>query len=194
MKLIFATANDNKAIELQELMGDLIQIQSLKDLSFTQEIEETETTLEGNSKLKAHVVFDAYNRPCFADDTGLEVEALNGAPGVFSARYSGPNCNSSENMALLLKNLANFSNKKARFRTVITYRDEMEIIQFEGIVNGIIIGKGRGNYGFGYDPIFIPDGSQLTFAEMPLEEKNKFSHRARAFEKLKSYLMDKLQA
>ena len=94
MKLIFATANDNKAIELQELMGDLIQIQSLKDLSFTQEIEETETTLEGNSKLKAHVVFDAYNRPCFADDTGLEVEALNGAPGVFSARYSGPNCNS----------------------------------------------------------------------------------------------------
>jgi len=194
MKLIFATANDNKAIELQKLMGGLIQIQSLKDLSFTHEIEETETTLEGNSKLKADVVFEAFNRPCFADDTGLEVEALNGAPGVYSARYSGPDCNAEQNMALLLNNLVGYSNTKARFRTVITYRDEMEVIQFEGIVNGNIIGEGRGSYGFGYDPIFIPDGSQLTFAQMSLEEKNKFSHRARAFAKLKSYLMNKLHA
>ena len=192
MKLIFATANNNKAIELQELMGDLIQIQSLKDLSFSQEIEETETTLEGNSKLKADVVFAEFKRPCFADDTGLEVEALDGAPGVFSARYSGPDFNAERNMALLLKNLDEYSNKKARFRTVITYRDENESIQFEGIVNGEIISEGIGNYGFGYDPIFIPDGSKLTFAQMRLEEKNKFSHRARAFTKLKAYLIEKI--
>ena len=192
MKLIFATANNNKAIELQELMGDLIQIQSLKDLSFSQEIEETETTLEGNSKLKADVVFTEFKRPCFADDTGLEVEALDGAPGVFSARYSGPDFNAERNMALLLKNLDEYSNKKARFRTVITYRDENESIQFEGIVNGEIISEGIGNYGFGYDPIFIPDGSKLTFAQMRLEEKNKFSHRARAFTKLKAYLIEKI--
>ena len=171
-----------------------IIIVGLDDFPQIGEIEETGSTLLENSLIKARTVHKITGLPALADDTGLEVDALDGAPGVFSARYSGPNCNSSENMALLLKNLANFSNKKARFRTVITYRDEMEIIQFEGIVNGIIIGKGRGNYGFGYDPIFIPDGSQLTFAEMPLEEKNKFSHRARAFEKLKSYLMDKLQA
>ena len=192
MKLIFATANENKAIELQKLMGDLIQIQGLKDLSFTQEIEETETTLEGNSKLKADAVFSEFKRACFADDTGLEVEALNGAPGVFSARYAGPDCNPERNMALLLKNLDEYSNKKARFRTVITYRDEKETIQFEGIINGEIISEGTGNYGFGYDPIFIPDGSQLTFAQMPLDEKNKFSHRARAFTKLKAYLINRI--
>ena len=138
------------------------------------------------------MVFKSFNRPCFADDTGLEVEALNGAPGVFSARYSGLDCNSSKNMALLLKNLAGFPNKKARFRTVITFREEKETTQFEGVVEGKIIAERRGNYGFGYDPIFIPDGSQLTFAQMTLEEKNKFSHRARAFAKLKAYLMGKI--
>lgn len=192
MKLIFATANDNKAFELQKLMGDFIEIQSLKDLLYTKDIEETETTLEGNSKLKADTIFDAFNRPCFADDTGLEVEALNGAPGVYSARYSGPACNAEQNMALLLKNLVSHSNKKARFRTVITYREFEKNIQFEGVIEGKIIAERRGEYGFGYDPIFIPDGSQLTFAQMPLEEKNKFSHRARAFAKLKAYLMDKM--
>lgn len=192
MKLIFATANDNKAFELQKLMGDFIEIQSLKDLLYTKDIEETETTLEGNSKLKADTIFDAFNRPCFADDTGLEVEALNGAPGVYSARYSGPACNAEQNMALLLKNLVSHSNKKARFRTVITYREFEKTIQFEGVIEGKIIAERRGEYGFGYDPIFIPDGSQLTFAQMTLEEKNKFSHRARAFAKLKAYLMDKM--
>tara|TARA_B100001063_G_scaffold65322_1_gene59303 strand:- start:546 stop:1130 length:585 start_codon:yes stop_codon:yes gene_type:complete len=192
MKLIFATANDNKAFELQKLMGDFIEIQSLKDLLYTKDIEETETTLEGNSKLKSDTIFDAFNRPCFADDTGLEVEALNGAPGVYSARYSGPACNAEQNMALLLKNLVSHSNKKARFRTVITYREFEKTIQFEGVIEGKIIAERRGEYGFGYDPIFIPDGSQLTFAQMTLEEKNKFSHRARAFAKLKAYLMDKM--
>ena len=193
MKLIFATANNNKAIELQELLGDFIQIQNLKDLSFSQEIEETETTLEGNSKLKADTVFEAFNRPCFADDTGLEVEALNGAPGVYSARYSGSACNAEQNMALLLKNLTEHSNKKARFRTVITYRESNLSLQFEGIVDGRIIDEKRGGYGFGYDPVFIPDGTDRTFAQMPLEEKNNFSHRARAFAKLKAHLMNKLQ-
>ena len=192
MKLIFATANDNKAFELQKLMGDFIEIQSLKDLLYTKDIEETETTLEGNSRLKADTIFDAFNRPCFADDTGLEVEALNGDPGVYSARYSGPACNAEQNMTLLLKNLVSHSNKKARFRTVITYREFEKTIQFEGVIEGKIIAERRGEYGFGYDPIFIPDGSQLTFAQMPLEEKNKFSHRARAFAKLKAYLMDKM--
>ena len=192
MKLIFATANDNKAFELQKLMGDFIEIQSLKDLLYTKDIEETETTLEGNSKLKSDTIFDAFNRPCFADDTGLEVEALNGAPGVYSARYSGPACNAEQNMALLLKNLVSHSNKKARFRTVITYREFEKTIQFEGVIEGKIIAERRGEYGFGYDPIFIPDGSQLTFAQMTLEEKNKFSHRARAFAKLKAYLMDNM--
>ncbi len=194
MKLIFATANDNKSFELQKLMGDFIEIQSLKDLLYTENIEETETTLEGNSRLKANVIFDAFNRPCFADDTGLEVEALNGAPGVYSARYSGPDCNAEQNMALLLKNLVGHSNTKARFRTVITYREFEKIIQFEGVVEGKIIAEKRGEHGFGYDPIFVPSGSDKTFAQMHLEEKNKFSHRARAFTKLKTYLMDKVNA
>ena len=192
MKLIFATANDNKAFELQKLMGDFIEIQSLKDLLYTQDIKETETTLEGNSKLKADTIFDAFNRPCFADDTGLEVDALKGAPGVYSARYSGPDCNAEQNMTLLLKTLVGHSNTKARFRTVITYREFEKTIQFEGVVTGKIIAKRRGEYGFGYDPIFVPSGSDKTFAQMPLEEKNRFSHRARAFAKLKSYLIDKL--
>tara|TARA_B100001059_G_C17770983_1_gene548411 strand:- start:59 stop:643 length:585 start_codon:yes stop_codon:yes gene_type:complete len=194
MKLIFATANDNKSFELQKLMGDFIEIQSLKDLLYTENIEETETTLEGNSRLKANVIFDAFNRPCFADDTGLEVEALNGAPGVYSARYSGPDCNAEQNMALLLKNLVGHSNTKARFRTVITYREFEKTIQFEGVVEGKIIAEKRGEHGFGYDPIFVPSGSDKTFAQMHLEEKNKFSHRARAFTKLKTYLMDKVNA
>lgn len=191
MKLIFATSNQNKAIELQELMGNSIKIESLKELGFTEEIEETKTTLEGNSKLKAEAVYHAFGRACFADDTGLEVEALDGAPGVFSARYSGPDCNAENNMNLLLTNLQDFDNKNARFRTVITYVSKGFFVQFEGLVEGKIINKKRGGYGFGYDPIFVPDGSELTFSEMTLEEKNRYSHRARAFAKLKSYLLAK---
>lgn len=191
MKLIFATSNQNKAIELQELMGNSIKIESLKELGFTEEIEETKTTLEGNSKLKAEVIYHAFGRACFADDTGLEVEALDGAPGVFSARYSGPDCNAENNMNLLLTNLQDFDNKNARFRTVITYVSKGVFVQFEGLVEGKIINKKRGGYGFGYDPIFVPDGSELTFSEMTLEEKNRYSHRARAFAKLKSYLLAK---
>jgi len=189
MKLIFATSNENKAVELQRLMGDTIEIESLKSLNFMQDIVESEDTLEGNSLLKANTVFNHFNRACFADDTGLEVDALDGAPGVYSARYAGPTCDSENNMALLLRNLENTENLKARFRTVITFKSLGTTKQFEGIVDGNIVLEKRGSKGFGYDPIFKPNLSELTFGEMTLEQKNEFSHRARAFAKLKDYLL-----
>ena len=189
MKLIFATSNENKAVELQKLMGDTIEIESLKSLNFMQDIVESEDTLEGNSLLKANTVFNHFNRACFADDTGLEVDALDGAPGVYSARYAGPTCDSENNMALLLRNLENTENLKARFRTVITFKSLGTTKQFEGIVDGNIVLEKRGSKGFGYDPIFKPNSSELTFGEMTLEQKNEFSHRARAFTKLKDYLL-----
>jgi len=189
MKLIFATSNENKAVELQRLMGDTIEIESLKSLNFMQDIVESEDTLEGNSLLKANTVFNHFNRACFADDTGLEVDALDGAPGVYSARYAGPTCDSENNMALLLRNLGNTENLKARFRTVITFKSLGTTKQFEGIVDGNIVLEKRGSKGFGYDPIFKPNLSELTFGEMTLEQKNEFSHRARAFAKLKDYLL-----
>lgn len=189
MKLIFATANDNKAIELQKLMGDTIEIESLKSLGFTEDIVESEDSLEGNSLLKADTVFNHFNRACFADDTGLEVDALDGAPGVYSARYAGPTCDSEKNMALLLRNLSNTENLKARFRTVITFKSIGITKQFEGVIDGTIVLEKRGSKGFGYDPIFKPNSSDLTFGEMTLEQKNEFSHRARAFAKLKGYLL-----
>ena len=189
MKLIFATANDNKAIELQKLMGDTIEIESLKSLGFAQDIVESEDSLEGNSLLKADTVFNHFNRACFADDTGLEVDALDGDPGVYSARYAGPTCDSEKNMALLLRNLSNTENLKARFRTVITFKSIGITKQFEGVVDGTIVLEKRGSKGFGYDPIFKPNSSDLTFGEMTLEEKNEFSHRAKAFAKLKGYLL-----
>lgn len=189
MKLIFATSNENKAVELQRLMGDTIEIESLKSLNFMQDIVESEDTLEGNSLLKANTVFNHFNRACFADDTGLEVDALDGAPGVYSARYAGPTCDSENNMALLLRNLGNTENLKARFRTVITFKSLGTTKQFEGIVDGNIVLEKRGSKGFGYDPIFKPNLSELTFGEMTLKQKNEFSHRARAFAKLKDYLL-----
>ena len=189
MKLIFATSNENKAVELQRLMGDTIEIESLKSLNFMQDIVESEDTLEGNSLLKANTVFNHFNRACFADDTGLEVDALDGAPGVYSARYAGPTCDPENNMALLLRNLGSTENLKARFRTVITFKSLGTTKQFEGIVDGTIVLEKRGSKGFGYDPIFKPNSSELTFGEMTLEQKNEFSHRARAFAKLKDYLL-----
>jgi len=189
MKLIFATSNENKAVELQRLMGDSIEIESLKSLNFMQDIVESEDTLEGNSLLKANTVFNHFNRACFADDTGLEVDALDGAPGVYSARYAGPTCDSENNMDLLLRNLGNTENLKARFRTVITFKSLGTTKQFEGIVDGTIVLEKRGSKGFGYDPIFKPNSSELTFGEMTLKQKNEFSHRARAFAKLKDYLL-----
>ena len=188
MKLIFATHNANKTAEIQQLLGDDFELLSLIDLSYHQEIPETANTLEGNSKIKADVIHHYFNLPCFADDTGLEVESLGGEPGVYSARYAGVEKNAQKNMDLLLNKLEGINNRRARFRTVITYKTKAGIHQFEGIIEGEIIERKIGDYGFGYDPIFKPKGLDVTFAEMSTEQKNQYSHRARAFEKLKAFL------
>ena len=188
MKLIFASHNENKVSEIQNLLGERFNLLSLKELSYYDDIPETSETLEGNSIIKADTVFEQFNMPCFADDTGLEVDALGEEPGVYSARYGGEDKNADKNMDLLLKKLHGNSNRSARFRTVITYRIQNETHQFEGVIDGNIISEKIGTYGFGYDPIFIPKGSQKTFAQMSTEEKNQFSHRSRAFEKLRIFL------
>ena len=188
MELIFASHNENKVSEIQNLLGERFNLLSLKELSYYDDIPETSETLEGNSIIKADTVFEQFNMPCFADDTGLEVDALGGEPGVYSARYGGEDKNADKNMDLLLKKLHGNSNRSARFRTVITYRIQNETHQFEGVIDGNIISEKIGTYGFGYDPIFIPKGSQKTFAQMSTEEKNQFSHRSRAFEKLRIFL------
>lgn len=188
MELIFATQNPNKAIEINAKLGSTFSITDLKQLNITEDIPETENTLEGNALLKARYVFNKTKRNCFADDTGLEVESLNGEPGVLSARYAGLQKNSTDNMELLLKNLEAKANRKAQFRTVIALIIDGKEHLFEGIAKGEIIKHQQGNEGFGYDPIFVPNGYNTTFAEMSLEEKNTLSHRAKAFEKMKDFL------
>ena len=188
MRLIFATHNDNKVLEIQNILGDHFELISLKELSFHNEIPETADTLEGNSMLKANAIYQAFEMSCFADDTGLEVDALGGAPGVYSARYAGSNKDAADNMNLLLENLASHSNRKARFRTVITYKTSQQVMQFEGLIEGEILFEKKGEYGFGYDPIFLPNGASKTFAQMTMSEKNQYSHRSRAFEKLRAFL------
>jgi len=188
MKLIFATHNSNKAFEIQKLLPKDFQVLTLDDIDFQDEIPENESTIEANSAFKAQFIFNKFNLNCFADDTGLEIEVLNGKPGVHSARYAGEEKNADSNMNLVLKELYQISNRKARFKTVITLIINGEQLQFEGIVNGTIIDEKRGSNGFGYDPIFIPEDESKTFAEMNLNEKNKFSHRARAFEKMIAFL------
>ena len=188
MKLIFATHNSNKAFEIQKLLPEHFHVLTLDDLIFFDEIPENEPTIEGNSAFKANFVFNKFNLNCFADDTGLEIEALKGRPGVHSARYAGEEKNADENMNLVLKELNQVSNRRARFKTIITLIIDGEQHIFEGIVNGRIIDEKRGTNGFGYDPIFIPENETKTFAEMGLSEKNKFSHRARALEKMIAFL------
>lgn len=188
MKLIFATHNSNKALEIQKLLPEHFQILTLKDLDFQGEIPENEPTIEANSAFKVQFIFDKFNLNCFADDTGLEIESLNGKPGVHSARYAGEERNSDANMNRVLEELNGIENRNARFKTVITLIIHSEQHQFEGIVDGTIIEEKRGSNGFGYDPIFIPENETRTFAEMNLNEKNKFSHRARAFEKMIAFL------
>jgi len=188
MKLVFATHNSNKAKEIQSLLPDDFQILTLTKINCLNEIPETAETLEGNSLLKAQFVSDNFNLNCFADDTGLEIEALNGKPGVYSARYAGVDKNAEANMNLVLSELENESNRKAQFRTVITLILNEKTVLFEGIVKGEICTEKRGTDGFGYDPIFIPEGQSKTFAEMTLTEKNQQSHRARAFEKMIEFL------
>lgn len=188
MKLVFATANQNKAREIQSLILDSIEILSLTDINCLEEIPETQATIEGNASQKAFYVFEKFNYNCFADDTGLEIEALNGLPGVLSARYASESKNANDNMDKILSEMKGISNRKARFKTVISLVINGKELQFEGVVNGTILNEKRGSSGFGYDPIFLPDGSTKSFAEMELSEKNKISHRARAVNKLVEYL------
>ena len=191
MQICFATHNQNKVKELKSLVGGNLTILSLDDIGATEEIEETGTTLEDNALLKAQYIFDKYAIACFADDTGLEVDALNGAPGVYSARYAGEPVDNERNIDKLLELLADESNKQARFRTVIALVDGNKPLFFEGEVAGEIIGSRRGSNGFGYDPVFLPNHFDRTFAEMDMEEKNSISHRALAVNKLINFLSTK---
>ncbi len=188
MKLVFATANQNKTKEIQSLIPKSIEILSLNDIHCSEEIPETQATIEGNASQKAFYVYEKYNQNCFADDTGLEVEVLNGQPGVLSARYAGESKNANANMDKVLFEMKEISSRKARFKTVISLVINGKELQFEGVVNGTILTEKRGNSGFGYDPIFLPDGSSKSFAEMELSEKNTISHRALAVNKLVEYL------
>lgn len=188
MKICFATHNANKLREVSQILGDVYEVVGLNDIGCTEEIPETGKTLEDNSKIKADHVYQNYGVNCFADDTGLEVEALNGAPGVYSARYAGEPSDSLANMKLLLTKLEGIDNRSAKFRTVITLILDGEITQLAGEVNGDILEDLRGTEGFGYDPIFVPEGNTETFAEMSSESKNAISHRGRAIQKLVSFL------
>ena len=186
-QLILATHNDHKAKEFRDILPQY-SVQTLADLGHDDEIKETATSLEGNSFIKAETVFKRYGHVVISDDSGLEVDALNGAPGVYSARYAGDPRNDQRNTEKLLDELQGASNRKAQFRTVITLMNAENSFQFEGIVKGKIAKSPRGEAGFGYDPVFIPEGVQQTFAELAANEKNKISHRANAIEKLLHFL------
>lgn len=188
-KLVFATNNAHKLEEIRAILGDKVEILSLNDIDCHADIPETADTLQGNAALKAQYIYENYGLDCFADDTGLEVEALNGAPGIYSARYAGGEGHDSEaNMKKLLSEMQDKDNRKARFRTVICLIEGGKEHFFEGIVNGSIIRERKGGAGFGYDPVFMPDGYSETFAEMGNDEKNKISHRAMAVQKLCEYI------
>ena len=186
--LVFATNNLHKLEEVRDILGGSFRITSLKEIGCTDDIPETADTLEGNALQKARYVKDKFGYDCFADDTGLEVEALGGAPGVFSARYAGLGHDSEANMRKLLKELEGKTNRQAQFRTVVALLLEGREYTFEGIVRGTILTERRGTAGFGYDPVFVPEGYAETFAEMGSEEKNRISHRARAVQKLADFL------
>ena len=208
MTIVFATNNGHKLSEIRQILGSRVEVLSLKDIGCDVDIPETGTTLEANALQKAQYVYDHYHIDCFADDTGLEVDALNGAPGVYSARYAamgpmspigqispmnptGPTHDSEANMTRLLLELGENNNRKARFRTVIALIQQGEVHEFEGIVTGQIIRERRGGEGFVYDPIFQPDGYDQTFAELGVEVKNQISHRARATAKLADFILKK---
>lgn len=188
VKLCFATNNPHKIEEISKILGGQFKIQSLKEIGCDQDLPENQDTLEGNSLEKAKFIYHTYKQPCFADDTGLELDALNGKPGVLSARYAGEKKNSDDNIDLLLKNLKGITDRSARFRTVITLINSKGTKQFVGIVEGHIMYERRGTKGFGYDSIFVPEGYNKTFAELSMEEKNRISHRGMAFKKLVQYL------
>lgn len=187
-KLIFASNNQNKVKEIQALVGEKFELLSLRDVNCNEDIPETASTLMGNAVLKAEYIYNKFQIDCFADDTGLMVESLNGDPGVYSARYAGPQKNSEDNIELLLKNLENSKNRKAKFQTAICLILNGKQHHFIGEIQGTITSEKFGSDGFGYDPIFLPDCYPQTFAEMPLDLKNKISHRAKAMLQLIEFL------
>jgi XTP/dITP diphosphohydrolase len=186
--LVFATNNPHKAREVEQILGGNFQVKTLRDIGCFEEIEETEPTLEGNALLKARYVKEKYGYDCFSEDTGLEVETLGGAPGVHTARYAGESRDPEANITLLLKNLEGKENRCARFRTVIALIFNEKETLLEGICEGRIAPQKSGTGGFGYDPVFVPDGYEQTFAQLGDEVKNRISHRAKATEKLKMVL------
>lgn len=189
--LIFATNNQNKATEINAILGTAFKISTLREIGLEIDIPEPHATLEENAREKSTTIYKLTQSDCFGEDTGLEVEALQGAPGVRSARYAGEHCNTEDNIKKLLQELANEQNRKARFRTVISLIENGNEYQFEGVCEGMIARTSHGEQGFGYDPIFIPLGSTKSFASMTLDEKNKFSHRKKAVEKLVAHLHQK---
>lgn len=188
MKLVFATNNRHKLDEVRAIVGDRVEVLSLNDIGCHDDIPETADTLQGNALIKARYIYEKFGVDCFADDTGLEVEALDGAPGVFSARYAGEECDSEANMQKLLQNLTGKSNRNAQFRTVIALIIKGEEKLFNGIVKGTITEEKRGDSGFGYDPVFVPEGFSESFAQMSGDMKNSISHRYRATRELSNYL------
>lgn len=188
MKLVFASNNKNKIQEIRQLLPPNIEVLSLAEIGCTEDIAETADTIEGNAALKADYVTQNYNLPCFADDSGLEVEALNGAPGVYSARYAGEQKDDDDNIQKLLVELKDEKNRNAQFKTVIALNLNDKQLLFTGVIKGKIINEKRGTNGFGYDPVFIANDSDKTFAELTSEEKNKVSHRAKAVEQLVQWL------
>ncbi|MFO7655774.1 MAG: RdgB/HAM1 family non-canonical purine NTP pyrophosphatase [Bacteroidales bacterium] len=190
MKLIFATNNRYKFEEIKHTLGDVFQLVNLSDIGFYGEIPETHDTIEENAAEKALFIYNKFGIDCFADDTGLEIDALFGEPGVFSARYAGDNCSFDDNMNKVLEKMKGIKDRKARFRTVIALIGHGNLKTFEGCVEGEILNHKSGTGGFGYDPVFRPDGYDLTFAQMSLADKNRISHRAIAVNKLVDYLQN----
>lgn len=190
-ELIFVTNNRHKLSEIRQIAGSEFRIQSLAETGFTEDIEETAETLEGNALIKARHIHELTGADCFADDTGLEVDALGGAPGVYSARYAGEKATYADNVNKLLAAMAGMDNRKARFRTVIALILDKQEYLFDGKVEGSIVSQSRGSEGFGYDPVFLPDGHLETFAEMDAGRKNGISHRGQAVEALMRFLREK---
>ncbi len=188
LKIVFASHNRHKKQEVAAILGNSVELIDLKDLNCTEDIPETQDSLQGNALQKARFVREKYGLDCFADDTGLEVEALNGAPGVYSARYAGPACNFDDNMDKLLLELEAKDNRKARFRTVVALLLDGREYLFEGEVRGEILRQKSGSKGFGYDPLFRPEGYELSFAQLEAEQKNRISHRAEAVRKMAVFL------
>ncbi len=194
MDIIFATNNENKTREISNILGDGINLLSLNDLNIHEDIPENGSTLEDNALQKARYIYEKFRCNVFADDTGLEIDMFDGLPGVKSARFAGENKDSEANIDKVLLMMGDSEKRNARFRTVIALITAGKEYLFEGIVEGSITGERRGTGGFGYDAVFIPRGESRTFAEMPLDEKNKISHRARAFEKLKTFLNSRVRS